>query len=599
RFLAAEPHLSGTDRSERVVADYILNKYKEHGLDTFEKVPYDILHQYPDPNNPNKVQLLAGDGTILMDAALHEKQIPGIKTEGVPAYLSYAKPGTVEADVIFVNHGTHNDFDELQANNIDVKGHICLSRYGGGHRGNKVRDLSCPGTYAHPPTPQDIPPGINPEEWARHDTSGTVTSFVATSGSLLAHGRFRTVNTPAGDTFADTTRAYGTPRSCPLSSREYQDVMSDLNIRQDMTSANGISRRRFDWLAATGHFFFFPKQATVRLVINSKFEVKTCYNIIGTIKGAIEPDRYSITGTHHDAWVYGAEDPSSATAALLELTRLLGNELKRGWRPRRSIVFGIWAAEEMAIAGSQEWVEDKFLLLNRGAVGYSNVDNCVSGTMFFAYASPAFHHLIIEATKVVPFDDKQFLYDIWYDFSINKMQRKDLVLILPHGGADNNAFNNFAGIPAVAFTFRPDGYGWGSYPSYHTAYETLHLYETFYDPEYKYMALCTQLNGLLTLTLAESELLPYNFSRVAFQYQTNLKKIMPMETKMTAHGVSLDWLKKETDGFEAAALKWHHAINAERNSMSESRIRMLNDRMLLIERAFLKLEGIKDRPTLR
>ncbi|XP_040061678.1 glutamate carboxypeptidase 2-like [Ixodes scapularis] len=282
----------------------------------------------------------------------------------------------------------------------------------------------------------------------------------------------------------------------------------------------------------------------VRLEVNNKFEVKTCYNIIGTIKGAVEPDRYSVTGTHHDAWLYGAVDPSSATAALIELTRLLGNEVRRGWRPRRTMVFCIWGAEEIAIAGSQEWVEDKFLLLHHGAVGYTNVDNCVSGTMFFAYASPPFTNLVQEATKVVK-------------------------------------------------------YGYGSYPSYHTAYETLHLYETYYDPTYKYMSLCTKLFGVLSVTLAESYILPYNFSSVAARYKLNLMKLLVMEKHLKDHDVSLDWLKQETDGFAAAAVKWHNNINAERQTMSDTKVRMLNDRMLLIEKTFLKQEGVKDRPTLR
>ncbi|KAM7289035.1 glutamate carboxypeptidase 2-like [Ixodes scapularis] len=308
----------------------------------------------------------------------------------------------------------------------------------------------------------------------------------------------------------------------------------------------------------------------VRLEVNNKFEVKTCYNIIGTIKGAVEPDRYSVTGTHHDAWLYGAVDPSSATAALIELTRLLGNEVRRGWRPRRTMVFCIWGAEEIAIAGSQEWVEDKFLLLHHGAVGYTNVDNCVSGTMFFAYASPPFTNLVQEATKVVPFDDKQSLYEMWTDYVFNKAKMNELPITVPHGGADNNAFNHFAGVPAVAFTFRQDAvkYGYGSYPSYHTAYETLHLYETYYDPTYKYMSLCTKLFGVLSVTLAESYILPYNFSSVAVRYKLNLMKLLVMEKHLNDHDVSLDWLKQETDGFAAAAVKWHNTINAERQTMS-------------------------------
>ncbi|EEC16614.1 glutamate carboxypeptidase, putative, partial [Ixodes scapularis] len=279
----------------------------------------------------------------------------------------------------------------------------------------------------------------------------------------------------------------------------------------------------------------------VRLEVNNKFEVKTCYNIIGTIKGAVEPDRYSVTGTHHDAWLYGAVDPSSATAALIELTRLLGNEVRRGWRPRRTMVFCIWGAEEIAIAGSQEWVEDKFLLLHHGAVGYTNVDNCVSGTMFFAYASPPFTNLVQEATKVVSatFGQKCGTTRAMAVKMVNESMVSSSPKLARAKGNYDVTYFLLGSLQTIRLQRRFVKYGYGSYPSYHTAYETLHLYETYYDPKYKYMSLCTKLFGVLSVTLAESYILPYNFSSVAVRYKLNLMKLLVMEKHLKDHDVTL------------------------------------------------------------
>ena len=64
-----------------------------------------------------------------------------------------------------------------------------------------------------------------------------------------------------------------------------------------------------------------------------------------------------MVGNHRDAWGFGAMDPSSGTAAMLEVARVLGEKLKTGWRPRRTIIFLSWGAEEFGLTGL------KFLLL--------------------------------------------------------------------------------------------------------------------------------------------------------------------------------------------------------------------------------------------
>ncbi len=70
-------------------------------------------------------------------------------------------------------------------------------------------------------------------------------------------------------------------------------------------------------------------------------------------------------------------DPSSGTAQMTEVIRVLGEKVKNEkWRPRRTIVFASWAAEEYGLTGSREFVEDFVAKLSQRAVVYLNVDIC-------------------------------------------------------------------------------------------------------------------------------------------------------------------------------------------------------------------------------
>ncbi len=84
-----------------------------------------------------------------------------------------------------------------------------------------------------------------------------------------------------------------------------------------------------------------------------------------------------IVGNHRDAWVLGAVDPHSGSAALLELARSLSIMYQEGWRPRRTIVLCSWDAEEYGLIGSTEWVEENAAHLTKSAVAYLNVYVCL------------------------------------------------------------------------------------------------------------------------------------------------------------------------------------------------------------------------------
>ncbi|XP_077522573.1 N-acetylated-alpha-linked acidic dipeptidase 2-like [Amblyomma americanum] len=586
RFLAKRPHLSGTKYSETNIVDFIADEFRKHGLDTVEKVPYRILHQYPDEKNPNKVQLVDAKGKVLQEAKLQEDPVPGDDTNSmVPGYLSYARPGTVEAEVVYVGSGTYADVDLLEAHKIYIKGRICLARYGGGHRGGKIAVCQERGGVG---TVLFLEPTLKGTK-NFYPNSSIVDGTALQRGALFTFADPETPGYPSVDGVYRVANSSELPRIPALTVTYNFAKMLLEQLDGKVMNLSGGARRAGP----------FKGGRKLRLVVNNKWARPIVYDVIGTIRGKSEPDRYSIAGAHHDAWGFGAVDPSSATASLLEMSRILGARLKRGWRPRRTIVFAIWAAEEIAIAGSGEWVEEKLLLLTRGGVGYTNVDNCASGIMFFAYASPVLRNFLVETTKRVPFNGTETLYDYWYKYENDYSGTTKLQVYLTHGGMDNSAFNFLAGVPSAIFTFRPDKnvFPLGSYSAYHTAFETIRLYETLIDPTYHFMEMCARFNELLTVTLAEAKLLPYDFRTVAYEIQAAVTKLTSLRQLLNAHKVPIDWLTEEASMYTDAAQKWHSWL--EKAKLGEDERRQVNDRMLLVERALLRQAPLEGRPTFR
>lgn len=141
----------------------------------------------------------------------------------------------------------------------------------------------------------------------------------------------------------------------------------------------------------------------------------TIHNVFAVIRGLEEPDRYILLGNHRDAWTYGAVDPNSGTAALLDIARRYALMMQRGWNPRRSIILCSWDAEEFGMIGSTEWVEQNLMTLGSKAIAYLNVDCAVQGPGFFARATPQLDELLIEITKKVkdPDNKEATVYEMW------------------------------------------------------------------------------------------------------------------------------------------------------------------------------------------
>ena len=113
-----------------------------------------------------------------------------------------------------------------------------------------------------------------------------------------------------------------------------------------------VRSRPIDWqggLPITYHLG--GEQARVHLKIEMDNSIKPYYVVEGRIRGSELPDEWVVMGNHRDAWVFGGVDPSSGTASMMEMTRALGQLLKQGIRPRRTLVVCSWDGEEVGLTG--------------------------------------------------------------------------------------------------------------------------------------------------------------------------------------------------------------------------------------------------------
>ncbi|XP_075526648.1 N-acetylated-alpha-linked acidic dipeptidase 2-like [Dermacentor variabilis] len=441
RSLTAETHLSGEIGGQHA-AEYVAAELRRSGLHQVIEVPHRITHAYPDTSNANKLQLLEANGTVLHEATFIEKKETG-KMSVVTGYLAFSPNGSVEADLVFVNYGRREDMDQLEGNGVVVKGRICLARFGGSHPVDKGRSCHERGgvgllVFADP---EDVAP-LGPEKV--YPKTAFVDGSALQRGSLYHYGDPETPGYPSVD---KAVREEDTSNLSPIPALVigYDDAAVFLE---------SLGGKDLGWKGGLNATYkagpLFPEGRKVSMSVSSKRVTRLVKSVLGVVKGSGETDRFVITGAHHDSWGYGAVEPSSATAALLELGRALGNLIKRGWSPRRTIVLASWAAGQMAFAGSSEWVEENIVLLDSGAVGYVSVDSCVSGPRFAVHASPTLRDVVYKAAKQVPKGSIK-LMNAWEKAEGTKRPRIPLI----HGVGDHAAFSFYAGIPSVEFTFRP------------------------------------------------------------------------------------------------------------------------------------------------
>lgn len=591
RYYTSVPHIAGSAEDHQQ-AVYTRDQFRKYGIPA-EIVEYRVLLAYP---RRRVVELIRPEAARFR-ASLKEDPIAEDPTSSdpraVPPYNGYAASGDVTAELVYVNYGLPEDYEALKKLGIDVHGKIVMARYGHSFRGIKAMVAEQHGAiglllYSDPADDGYVKGDVYPQGPWRPASSvqrGSVQYLSIYPGDPLTPGVGAT--TEAKRLAVEEAKNIPHIPVQPLSYRDAQPLLRALG-------GHSVPQGWQGGLPFTYHTG--PGPAVVHLETEMEFQVKPIWNVIGRIEGQREPDRLVILGNHRDAWVFGAVDPNSGSAALLEVARGFGELLKRGWRPRRTIILASWDGEEFGLLGSTEWVEHHAQMLRAQAVAYINLDSATSGHRFGASASPSLARLIRDVAREVtdPATGKS-VYEAWRQTQrTSRSQEATTDLTEPRvgplgSGSDYTPFLQHLGIAAADIRFR------GDYGVYHSIYDSFHWMEKFGDPTFAYHRAAAQIWGLIVLRLADSLILPFDYT----EYGRELKRAL-QGLNLRAdehHELDVAPLRRAIDLFEAAALIAQAEIRrATRSSTTEQMRRSLNDRLMLTERAFIDPEGLPRRP---
>ena len=533
--MSARPHHVGSPYGKEV-AEFMAAQFRSWGYDT-KIEQYDVL--FPTP----KTRLLEMVGPTrftarLSEPALTEDATSGQTSEQLPTYNAYSADGDVTGDLVYVNYGVPADYEELERRGIDVSGKIVIARYGGSWRGIKPKVAAEKGAigaliYSDPRDDGYFQGDVYPKGAYRNEFGaqrGSVADMPTFPGDPLTPGVGATK-----DAKRLALKDAPTLTKIPVLPISYGDALPLLR-------ALGGPLAPTAWRGALPITYHLgPGPAKVHLKVEFDWKTAPAYNVIATMRGRELPDQWIIRGNHHDAWVNGADDPISGMVALMEEARAIGELAKTGWRPRRTIVFAGWDAEEPGLLGSTEWVEHHADELRRKAVVYINTDS--NGRGFFgAGGSHTLQRFINEVARdvidpqtKVPVLERRRASDRLSTNSETEAVAKaggDLRISALGSGSDYTPFLQHLGIASLNIGFGgEDGGG-----SYHSVYDSFDHYTKFGDPGFEYGLALAKVGGRTVLRLANADILPFTFSPFAEtvgRYVTEVTKLADDMRKST------------------------------------------------------------------
>ena len=601
--LTSEPHLAGTEASHRV-AEWLRDQYRSFGFDA-DIVTYSVW--LPQPREV-KLELVQPNHTPL---ATQEAPFEGDKStydqRAVVGFNAFSPSGEVTAPVVYVNYGTVEDYRELASLGVSVEDKVVIARYGKGYRGIKAKlaeehkaaalilysDPQEDGFVAGEPYPR------GPWRPMSGIQRGSIIYTQIYPGDPLTPG---VAATPDAQRLAPADAA-SLPRilTMPINAQDASVILANLGGKRVPESWQG-------GLPFTYHVG--PGSAEVHMKLVMDYAQRPLYDVIATLHGASN-DEWVMLGNHHDAWVFGAADPSSGTASLLETARALGQLVRSGWKPRRTIVICQWDGEEPGLLGSTEWVEQHRAELQSKAVAYINTDVGVAGSEFAASAPGSLKDLVRDATRAVrdPASSGS-VYDAWREQAAKaKTKGKENVsgtgrqapkaetsgeppLSALGAGSDFSSFFDYAGIPSVDL-----GFG-GDYGVYHSVYDDFYWMKHFGDPTFTYHAALAKILGVLALRLDEADILPFDYPPYALEIEH-----ATTDAFVRASAVSQadeDLLAPTLDAvarLSASAASASQALRAISDKpLDPAKATQINRALAAVEQGFLAPDGLVGRP---
>ena len=586
--ISSDPHPAGSEANERVAA-YMERVMREAGW-AVEMPTYDV--HLPVASSSHVALITPVRRPLNQQEDILSDDPYSAHPDLEPAWLAYSGSGDITGQVVYANYGRLEDFRQLHQMGVDLAGRVVIARYGGNFRGYKAHYAQEAGAAAlliySDPADGGYASGLPyPEGRWLNDSSvqrGSLQTLPYPGDPLTPDG-------PAVSADRGTPPVRLAPEqvalpAIPVAALPYGSAVEILKRMSGEAVPKG-------WQGSLPHAYRVTggEDLMVRVRVEQTCRMRRIANVIGTLAGEAEPDRWIVLGCHYDAWTFGTADPNSGTAALLMLAEALGAQARAGKRPRRSIVIAHWDAEELGMIGSVEWVEEHLAGIKRSAVAYLNADMAATGPAFGASASPPLRGPMAAAADSVPaLDGEGSAYARWLAASGGDAPNWSI----PGGGSDHVGFLARAGIPVAQASF-------GSpVPVYHSAYDNMTWYERFADPDFASGPALAAVDGLLALRLANADILPLD----AGAWPTDLEAHLDyLDARSAALGFAGDLLpaREAIRRLREAVTAWEEARDGylERGALSEVVLTAVNDRLSALERQFLCEEGLPDRPWYR
>jgi len=586
RVLSMQPHMSGTPAQART-RDYVIAQMKSWGLET-EIRSYKIWMPHPVTTRvwriaPDPLELNLQEGPVAEDTT-------SVSFPQVLPFNGYGAAGDVRGEVVYVNYGLIEDYAQLDSMGVSVKGKIAIARYGRSFRGIKAREAEKHGAvglliYSDPAD------------------DGYVRGDVYPAGPMRpSHGIQRgSVMNADGDPSTPGYPSHENARRIPVAQMEVPRIpVLPISYGNAAELLRGVAGKSIPqpWQGGLGFRYHVgpgPVQARIEVTTDASTNpYKEIWDTFGVIRGSDYPDEIVIIGGHRDAWGPGAADNVSGTVSVLEAAHAIADQVKAGKRPKRTLIFATWDAEEWGLIGSTEFVEDDSLRLRKSAVGYLNQDDIAQGPNFGGGGSPSLRSMLRDIVRKVPDPSRQgSVYDVWRKRANLAADSLEPPMGDPGGGSDFAGFYNHLGIPIADW-----GFG-GPQGVYHSAYDSYHWMSKFGDPGFEFHATAARIGAAMMLRLANADILPYDYvefartmRRFANQAETS---IADKKWKLPATG-----LTSAITRMEDAAV----AFNAARDrgltaQQSHSTLSQVNAKLLQVEKELTRPEGLATRPWFR
>ena len=521
RTLTQAPHVAGTPE-DKATADYVARKFREAGLET-DIVEYKIWLSYPAE--------ISIDVTAPPEVHMHgptREHVDGDSYADDPRVITpfsgMSPSGDAEAEVVYANYGTPADFQKLAEMKIDVRGKIVLARYGQNYRGVKAdlaHEYGAAGLilYSDPGDDGSVRGPAYPNgPWrpASGVQRGSINAIWEFPGDITTPGIASLPTLPESKRIKpEDSPAMAKIPTSPISSVDAAPILQHL-------AGPAVPKEWKGGLPFDYHMG--PGPIRVKLHLKQDYQFRTIWDVIGTIRGSTWPNEVVLAGNHRDAWVYGAVDPNSGTAAMLEAVHGFGELLKSGWKPKRTIMLGSWDAEEEGLIGSTEWGEEHSDL-QKNAVAYFNTDMAVSGPKFGAAAVPSLKQFVREITKAVPDPSGGTVYENWKKLSRTGALKtdgretststyraplaasSDVPVSDLGSGSDYSVFLQHLGIAST------DVGSVGDYGVYHSAFDNFAWFTKFGDPTFVHEQKMARAFGLEIIRMSDVDALPYDFEQ--------------------------------------------------------------------------------------